>query len=340
MDLIFGMSFGYCMYLVVKTFLDYLDNPVLTNIQLIYEQPTLFPAVTICSLNPFNDVDPNNKAFFDKIISDNNLTDSYTNDPNLYRVTTSKLIKAYISTLSDSEKRKFGMEILSNSFIVQFNGFPVQNSDFEWFYDFDYINCYKFNGNANKLRYMGRSGFLSGLRLEIFIGNSSSYSYFSNKRGLKVIVHNHTEATLFPEDEGIEVSPGFVNNIKINRVYYNRLGYPFNECVDDVTASYTKKTSLMKMMFEQMNQTKYTMSYCLKLCFQIYLIKNCNCSDPSIPSFSNNITKCTNKVGIVCLESRTQTFYADPTLYCGNNCPVRKLINYLLINNCVSKQAE
>lgn len=46
-----------CFYLILLTLLDYRTYPVNINIQEIIENPTYFPAVTICNLNPFNSMD-------------------------------------------------------------------------------------------------------------------------------------------------------------------------------------------------------------------------------------------------------------------------------------------
>ncbi len=47
-------SLGGCSYYMLNIVVDYLNYDVLTEIQLIYEQPSTFPAVSICSRDSYN----------------------------------------------------------------------------------------------------------------------------------------------------------------------------------------------------------------------------------------------------------------------------------------------
>lgn len=47
--LVFG---AYSFFSASKSVLDYFSRPVVTNINVIYDRSTVFPAVTICNLNP------------------------------------------------------------------------------------------------------------------------------------------------------------------------------------------------------------------------------------------------------------------------------------------------
>lgn len=38
-------SFAYCLYTIINTLLDYLSNPVITNVEIIDELPTEFPTI-------------------------------------------------------------------------------------------------------------------------------------------------------------------------------------------------------------------------------------------------------------------------------------------------------
>ena len=43
------LSYSYCLYLIVVFILEYLDYPVITNLEVINEVSPEFPAITFCN---------------------------------------------------------------------------------------------------------------------------------------------------------------------------------------------------------------------------------------------------------------------------------------------------
>ena len=52
--LCFLVSLGYCLFQLVSCILSYMNYGVISNYVYIYETPTLFPAVDICNVNPYD----------------------------------------------------------------------------------------------------------------------------------------------------------------------------------------------------------------------------------------------------------------------------------------------
>ena len=50
-------SSGFCSYTVIKAILNFVSFPVITTTRMFYENPAVFPKVTVCNVNPFTSVD-------------------------------------------------------------------------------------------------------------------------------------------------------------------------------------------------------------------------------------------------------------------------------------------
>lgn len=230
--LFFCLSTGYCIYFIKDTFVDYMGNRVQTLINVVQDTPAIFPAISICNINPFKSDD-------EEIINElrNKLKEfDVIDDPNLYSAdlrqqSDSKSLRSFIINLPDSNKSRYGYTAERMFIQSKLNGFPLRIDRFEWYYDFDYGNCYKFNANPNNLTIIGREGHKSGLELEIYIGNRSKEEPFINRRGIRILIFNHTIPEPCIGDDGIDVPPGKVTSLSIKRTFYERLGEPYNGCV-------------------------------------------------------------------------------------------------------------
>ena len=80
----------------------YLSFGVSVNYMTVDESPSLFPAITVCNLNPFDFSNTNfNKTYFNMILNINNLSSSVSLSDGAEAYSTvnniSTLIKAYIT---------------------------------------------------------------------------------------------------------------------------------------------------------------------------------------------------------------------------------------------------
>lgn len=211
-----------------------------------------------------------------------------------------------------------------------FNSRKLSESDFDWFFDFNYGNCYRFNSNESNYRYSGIDGASSFLELELYLGNSSEIQPFTSERGIKLLINNNTDRP-YPYDYGINISPGKKANIKVKRSYFNRLGPPYSKCLTDLTPNNPDKTLFMKIMFDYMKEKSYTHKFCMRVCFQAFVSRKCNCSDPAFPTY--RAPPCKNIDQVRCLEKQYEIYSSDPKEVCQNNCSNGNLKNFQKLIN-------
>lgn len=320
-----GVSVSYCGYLIIDTFINFMSNPVSINIQILEETPTMFPTISICNLNPFKQGDPYIDTVFNNLIKSQNLS-VYDSHAPKYLESSSRILKSYVSGLNDSQKMYFGNDLKDMISYCTFNSYKCSASDFDWFYDFNYGNCYKFNPNG--LKYVGKGGLNGGLQLELYIGNSSSEDSYSNNRGVRFMVHNHSLSVPIMYDYGSDAAPGFMTNIKIRRNIYKKLDQPFNDCMMDLTRNSAYKTLITDIIFNMLNQTQYSKDLCIKMCYQRNLLEGCRCASPSIPSYPN-WPKCISPSQINCSDAVFTRFYSAENTECQRLCPKGKSIKMI-----------
>lgn len=79
--------------------------------------------------------------------------------------------------------------------------------------------------------------------------------------------------------------------MKVIKKFYDRLSSPYSDCLDDLTPQSPDQTKTMKIMFEELNQTKYNQIYCQNVCLHSALINDCGCFFYSYPYSKSMIAK-------------------------------------------------
>lgn len=317
----FLLSSSFCFYLIIKCLIEYSQYPVLTNIQLITETPTQFPAITICNLNTLKTF---NSSIYNQLAVLENKSSIYLKKFNslVYTRFVLRTVKAYMKHLDLEQKKSYGIDLEEMLMSCRYNGENCNKYDFKWFFSYDYGNCYTFNFNQSNLKYVGKNGVRNGLILELYIGNSSLDEIGVIEKGIKVIVHNQS-VTPMPLDEGLDVSPGSTTNIAISRVYLNKLSNPYSSCLNDLSANTNNPSDLMKIIFFKLNQTEYRQKLCEAMCYQNNVIKKCNCYDTALFNPFGNQSGCFEENDLVCQEDTFKLFYQYPLDdSCTNQCPV------------------
>lgn len=207
---------------------------------------------------------------------------------------------------------------------LSYQGLDCTINDFEWYTDYHYGNCYRFNGNKDNIKLARQPGLKNGLRAEFFIGNLDNDQQFLYKSGMRVIIHNQSVIP-FSDEDGLEVSAGEQTNIAITRLFVIRLPYPFSDCIDNFTSEENQsKNKFFKTLSETYKEmSSYNQKYCLKSCLQEYLIKECSCYDFKLPKpYNSNYKGCLKEDQIDCLHKKLIDYFDLKEVdNCYTNCP-------------------
>ena len=272
----------------------------------MHESPSVFPAITICNLFPFNWETQN--ATLTKILTDQKVSTTITpsdTHPAIYQVQNiqnllkSKVLKEYKNNSRSLQSMGFSLsQILISCY---FNGILCNAANFSWFYSFEYGNCYIFNAanNSNTPLTTSEVGPDSGLQLELFSGVPGADDSFVEKSGFYVAVHNNSYLPL-THFQGFKISSGTVTEVGVKRKFYESLGPPYDNCRLDI--SVTPTDSIYYQLTSQL--TTYSQKLCLDICLQkLFIYPICGCNDPSIIITNTADNLCDNSTSINCVTS-------------------------------------
>ena len=311
----------YCFYTMVASINSYYNWNVVTNIKVIHEIPTEFPAITLCNLNPL--VTDYALSLIHNLSIKN---EKYLNLNNVeYFSTNASLLKfsALLSTMgknyTDEDRKRFSLPL--KDFIVECT-FGVSSKcdldDFDWHYNFYYGNCYTFNngrnlnGKISNIYNSTQPGFNNGLRLKLFLGDPSKTHKIFQSYGVHVYVHNKSSKPRY--EEGVDVSSGEKTHVVINRIFENNLEFPYTNCISDQN----KLNSFKFYRAITRSNRIYTQKECFDMCLQNEIIKSCNCSVPFFISESKN---CDSITDTRCAIDATDLFFKELNIKCSHLCP-------------------
>jgi hypothetical protein len=151
-------------------------------------------------------------------------------------------------------------------------------------------------------------------------------------RGAYIAVHNnsHLPNTQF---EGVTVPTGQITNIKIDRNFYYNLGSPYNDCRKDLTSALDADSDHFK---NTLKVNQYSQLLCYEICYDSKVIQpQCNCSDPSVPFTSDNVTICYSLSELSCIANKRALLDENPiSNYCADDCPLEcDTIHYALTSS-------
>ena len=319
------ISTGFCSYMVVKSIQNYLEFNVVTKITVVDENPIVFPTISICNINPIV-----NEAMFEQIkqISESfkyNYSDFEAIAGDKYKTKMDFILKSFtaqnlIKTQSDGLKKLYGYPY--DKFIISclFKTIICDRSDFVWYYDVVYGNCYRFNsgkhenGTKRKLRKLNKVGIRDGLMLDLFVGDGSGP--FSLGSGARIFIHNHS---FIPNPyEGFIVKTGTLTSVILSKTYSKKMPYPYSNCVSDLERVDSK---LYKIITGRNNT--YKKSDCLNLCYQYKLTNTCSCYDTTYEPISIKDRPCISINDIICLYKIIILFAMEESNnLCDDECPL------------------
>jgi len=231
-------------------------------------------------------------------------------------------LKAYFFSNKSSTQaylQSLGFRINDILISCYFNGQSCSGSDFSWFFDFNYGNCYTFNNNATNIKKISKAGPSYGLQLELFTGIPGLQDLLASERGIYLAVTNNSALPLTRYD-GIKLSVGQATNVRVKRTFVSNLPAPFSSCRSDTTSILPTDNVIYKRTV-QLN--KYSLQLCYDLCLQkLFSMPTCNCSDPTLPQFDQSLPVCNTNSKLSCANQVRDRFDTTPiSASCSSYCP-------------------
>jgi hypothetical protein len=206
-----------------------------------------------------------------------------------------------------------------------------ENSDWknhlQIYLDTTYGKCFRFNSGLNltnqtiPIKYSKKSRLNDGFWFEFSLNRTYDYS------SLIIYIHNNTIMPSTIYNKGIFISAGFENYFIISRIFDEKLEYPYNDCVKNISEFSINKTIIGFMNYKKW---EYTQKECISLCRTLSYIEtsNCNCT---LKSMDEKFTaKCYNNINDsnikACVDSFLSKFEVEK---CSNYCPLEcDTLNY------------
>lgn len=217
MWLFFVVSLAFVfVYMIMHLF------SVLNNIEILRDVPkTPFPSVTICDYNNFHT--PEGKAYTKDVLKnfDSKIFESTHKSKTKLIHLKEKYVKSSLlknlTIFNDFELRKKFSPTLDQILIeCHFGSRSCNISDFEYFFDINYGNCYIFNSLNQKvaLKSVLTSGDKSGLQLSLYQGPEDEINDLVYSIGVHMEIQNQSFRALSP-NTGFNVPTGALTAIGI-----------------------------------------------------------------------------------------------------------------------------
>ena len=213
-------ALGATSWFVSWSILAYLDYGVVSQIGVVHEQPTEFPAVTICDNNPFT-TQQGHEFVLSKLNESKN---------KIKKAVDLASMQAADPLYGDQNRKKLGLSLDQVKCI--YNGNDCKN-DLRRIWLYQYGNCYQFNVGLNlansvvKKQMANNAGIHYGLKISITnLTDSQMSNYDTYGFGMVVFVHN---SSLRPRelDDGIFIRAGEQSYIGVKRTFIKNIPWPY-----------------------------------------------------------------------------------------------------------------
>ncbi|GIX77024.1 degenerin mec-10 [Caerostris extrusa] len=158
-------------------------------------------------------------------------------------------------------------------------------SEFKGMLNSRYGNC--FTNNFTNLVTTTGSDYCKGLEMILNV-EPDDYVPISHTVGARIVIHSPSDNPN-PEENGINIIPGYETVISLSQTVMRRLSAPYK----DMCVSYQdNQDRLMK-----------SQTLCMQACIQRYNYKECGCVEPSLPAnLDMKLCNTTNTSEICCLD--------------------------------------
>jgi hypothetical protein len=232
-----------------------------------------------------------------------------------------------MNNLNHTEKRKLTHPLEDLMQNCSFKNIPCAASDFTWYFDSFYGNCWMFNTVGQ--HFSSFSGESNGLKMVLYVNfhqNLSTINSF-NSGGLGALlrIDNSSYLTSYLPEDGIKIQPGYKTSVALSRSFKTNLPRPYSDCLIDNQNNSGFRSELFDLV--QNSPYRYTQPTCFLQCFQSVILLKCNCSYSSLTSlFPNDTHQCLTSAEIDCMKSLISKdhllrngFFQDN---CSKSCPL------------------
>jgi hypothetical protein len=331
---------GLCSYLIIQLILSYYSYGVSTTAKTLYETPALFPKVTICNVNTFTTefavefLRKVNREFnrtmdiFDEKNNELKTLDKVNLIANIYYRAIFKM-----NSLNETEKRKLSRpleDLIQNCY---FNAQPCSASDFAWYFDPFYGNCWMFNSGRNAegkrvpLSFNSFPGEFYGLNLIFYVNFHKNLatinSYNGGGLGALIRIDNSSYLTSYIGSDGIKIEPGHKTSVSVSRSFKSSLPKPYSNCLIDNQTNAGFHSELFDIISN--SAYRYTQPTCFLQCLQRAILYECKCTDPSILSLFSNGSQCLTSEQTQCMiHLYDEKLYKNDFVHenCLHECPL------------------
>jgi len=231
--------FIYFMIVNIQTFYKYETT---TNIEDVTEEPTQFPTITICNQNIFttdaailaisNTINSLNKTniFNMSMVSNLKLDKFHSDIQTLLTTTLNKILNAQ----NETQQKSLGH--LIDDFLIEcyFDNTACNSAtDFIWYFDQTYGNCFRYNsgGNRTTLKESSEDGFLNlGLKLTLFDSMPNVLKHIAYHGTGFIIRIDNSSYRVEGNNQISLMSNGVETSISVKRIYTNKLPTPYSTC--------------------------------------------------------------------------------------------------------------
>lgn len=279
--LIFMVAFGFMFYFVISAVLQYYAYPTQTKVEIQLDRRMAFPAVTICSGNPYryDTVNASLIAYFYRIAGAN----ATYNQSVLNSLLLPLIIDLY-SRNQTAELLSIGFQLTDYLLSCTYNGIDCSNA-FTASMSSAMGNCFTFNWKASgKLFTISDYGdtvlIREGLSMMFYLPQEFFFPLAPADVGLVITLHNNDELPI-PTETGLYLQPGASHLITYRKSEITFLSAPYTTCTSIVTDD-------LRALYEStfLNSTAatdvfYSEALCLELCQQAYIYSTCSCILPA-----------------------------------------------------------
>ena len=335
------LAYGLASYTTVNIILGYLNYGVTTTTRTVYETPVDFPKVTVCNINPFTTQYAFNLL---KKFDRNSILNSNSLDSTPFK---SLLFTSIGQVATDNDTNKMLISHSLNDILIscKYNQEVCTASDFTWYFDLYYGNCYSFNSGSNStgqsvaLKQSSIPGLNFGLQLELYVNYYEQLALFNSATGgLGLLVRVDNESHIIDHIMGgIQVSASQATFVSLGREFKTSLAQPYSDCALD-----PENPVFSSDLYDLIRSSKYdyTQSFCIEQCLQDLIVQKCNCSFPALVSLFNS-SRC---IEIGCGMMQYSKVFAQNNYIqklCEPRCPLEcnsttftyTTANFALVNN-------